>query len=557
MEKIIQIKNVFTPEQYQMLISLILKECPKTLMINKINYPKISSKSKITKLEDLPYTDAQIYSGSAKGEILSGNRICEKLTSNSKIILEFLNKHVLPKIKKDNASFYLNIENNHFDILRYKAGGKFKPHTDFVPNKSRISKMYACLICLKGTVAGGQTKIWLNEKKPVISNFSCTNNSMVAFQSELLHEGMTVTKGEKIVLKFDIIGFSQSMDRELLDETTHNKVYNFKTNDEKIFMISEDILNKYNFEYFKGLIRLSAKIKKYYDIDIESSIFSSLYKFMMGETNFSEKEKKNLSAMLNHFSIYEHDPSQLNIIELQKSFDSHIITYNYNLVKSQIKHNKIPFMILSTYENEFGRNAFPKAREVIICFEDGTPFMIVKIPTTLTHIDRIISSMKNKKRHLMETSEYILFKNYDINTKHVVDKIKRYLFDGSRGDMNDLGLIWVKDNITNKLNTRVPAQYYDYDVTITNHNIPNIDSIDADSIDMPLTKINNQAKYMAKYANYLYKRISVMEPNLEYFAKEKTTFYVEESCNDVPDYMAPRSTYTTYIYDLKFGLFSI
>ena len=97
--------------------------------------------------------------------------------------------------------YYYSGVSDYIRVYRYEPGQYFKPHLDHSWRKNKNERTLATvLIYLNGGYEGGETVFpdYGRVIQPEAGLF-------LGFQHPLLHEGKEVTKGEKYVLRFDVL----------------------------------------------------------------------------------------------------------------------------------------------------------------------------------------------------------------------------------------------------------------------------------------------------------------------------------------------------------------
>lgn len=97
--------------------------------------------------------------------------------------------------------------NPHLRISKYAPGGKFRCHYDspYIDPKDPYNvSWFTLLVYLTNVTQGGETR-FINEKQNLVMDVPPQAGRAVVFDYKLLHCGQEVIKGEKIVLKMDVM----------------------------------------------------------------------------------------------------------------------------------------------------------------------------------------------------------------------------------------------------------------------------------------------------------------------------------------------------------------
>jgi len=146
-------------------------------------------------------------------EILSSRRNSKSYTARSEDIFDCLEKTVMPQLSSLFPQSDLELIRNHYDIIAYEPGGFFAPHVDHVPSRAPSVTIWHGLLCLAADEClGGCTAVYdSNGVLEADLEASRTPGSMVLLKQDVRHSGQVVTRGKKIVLKFDLLEVHDSL----------------------------------------------------------------------------------------------------------------------------------------------------------------------------------------------------------------------------------------------------------------------------------------------------------------------------------------------------------
>lgn len=85
--------------------------------------------------------------------------------------------------------------------IKYRGGGYFKPHEDYLSVNSNFLEEYSLIICINGSgsgngcgSSGGRTILKLNDFFTAKSTASCTKGMSLLFRKDIEHEGEELGK---------------------------------------------------------------------------------------------------------------------------------------------------------------------------------------------------------------------------------------------------------------------------------------------------------------------------------------------------------------------------
>ena len=192
------------------------------------------------------FKDSTVYIAETKKEAISSKRSSQTSTFNDEKIRELVQNNVVPILNKDCNSCYFTVPNYHQDWVKYSVGGEFKIHTDFVKYHYKDMKTYTMLIGLKNTESGGETNLYLPYKKKrnkrqrrqrrkVTFSEGINPGGILCFQSDLLHSGSPVLRGEKEVLVLTLWAFKKTVYHD-------SNLLLIKTSDNHQYLVSKDLV---------------------------------------------------------------------------------------------------------------------------------------------------------------------------------------------------------------------------------------------------------------------------------------------------------------------------
>lgn len=177
------------------------------------------------------WKDSEVYTGEE-------NRVDKKTRKSQVITCQFKTledgswyventalKSVIKHICDVNGLKAYRISSDHYDIIKYQNGDFFKPHRDHINCQYNFAVSYVLIVYLS-TPEGGGTRIETDSGEVVIP---AVENTYCLFQSHLVHEGMPIISGEKIIAKTDLLIYDTHWNGEMTPLQTG---VNFVTVDE-------------------------------------------------------------------------------------------------------------------------------------------------------------------------------------------------------------------------------------------------------------------------------------------------------------------------------------
>jgi hypothetical protein len=111
---------------------------------------------------------------------------------------------------KKNSNLEFTLVRNDAMHIRYKTGGFFKSHSDFLSLTSNMVQEYTLILCvtppeLANQTRGGETIITTSSKrKQHTSKSTIAPGNFLVFRKDLEHEGAILTEGEKHILTLNL-----------------------------------------------------------------------------------------------------------------------------------------------------------------------------------------------------------------------------------------------------------------------------------------------------------------------------------------------------------------
>lgn len=211
-------------------------------------------------------------------------RSSKKCTITDPKMFELVDSTVISYLQTLIPKHSIHMVENELEVIKYEKGDYFKLHHDFVNYVSDDMKCYALLVCLNGCDQGGQTNLYLDDKRKIQVEETKTGGGGLLFRNELMHEGCLVEKGTKIVLKINIWMFEN---KNLSDNKEHfgnllHLMVKFK-DDSRFYVLYHDLYKDFPQSFFTAGTHFAKKESGPSEItlsDIRFEDFDPVYQFL-------------------------------------------------------------------------------------------------------------------------------------------------------------------------------------------------------------------------------------------------------------------------------------
>lgn len=214
-------------------------------------------------LNQLKFEESQVYQRNK-----SENKKVEDVRNSTQVSLNDrkLKEKVSNLLSNLDTNLYFHINSDNFDLIQYQEGQYFKCHQDYVTITSNIFRSYSMLICIQEPSEGGETVLHFSNDKVI---WKCQKGSCIIFDNEIWHEGLEVLKGQKIILKIDLLGYHKTSEKDfiLIEFPKENKSHK----------ICKTLLKPYSDNYFEAALRSAGKnIKNNNVLEIRTNTYEQL-----------------------------------------------------------------------------------------------------------------------------------------------------------------------------------------------------------------------------------------------------------------------------------------
>ncbi|AYV84732.1 MAG: prolyl 4-hydroxylase alpha subunit [Hyperionvirus sp.] len=265
-----------------------------------LNYPDFIKAPDVANLCDLlglstgdvtkDYKTSHVYNRITKENVVDKHlRSSQKIEYRDQTIFDTLEKLFIAKLNKYAHQMKFILIRNDVEVVKYKEGDFFRAHQDYINFDSNQFKNYTFLFCLRRCEEGGETVLHIDKDEPTKLDTVCKHpGGLLLFKKDTIHEGLTVTKGEKVILKGNLICFHSVDDGipedyliikltkspklfiipinilEAHKETVYYTSYNFNKRlhpNDHIFHYTEDFLEEHEINFFYEKIMAPSKEK--------------------------------------------------------------------------------------------------------------------------------------------------------------------------------------------------------------------------------------------------------------------------------------------------------
>ena len=228
--------------------------------------------------------------------------------------------NLISEINKVDKTYNFFLVRNDLTYIRYKEGGFFKAHEDYLSFTSNVFEEYTMILCEDACCEGGRTIFKINEFFTYASEASKTKHNIVIFRKDLMHEGEILKSGHKNIITLNLLAVPKNS----------NNYAVVKCNDsDKYFTLTKEEV-----EQFDNFIKLE-KDKQITYINLENintNTFETIYKIYKKQY-ISVNNYKNNKDLLNTLNI--------NPANILFSFESNDNTKKNKNFSKQINENVI------------------------------------------------------------------------------------------------------------------------------------------------------------------------------------------------------------------------
>ena len=208
-----------------------------------ISKDQIKDLNTMINYEKLDFVVSQVHDTSTRQNMVKHDlRQSTRAVVNNKEVFEWIDNHVVSILNNTHKQNTFHLLRDELDVVKYEKGDFFLPHQDFVKFKCDHLKCCSLLICLYANCKGGETRLYLKEGVIDIPNTKTTGGCLM-FRNEVIHEGVHVVNGTKVILKANLYMIPLSIKNYKIHGDDFVLI-GFK-NDDRVFILQMDIIKKY------------------------------------------------------------------------------------------------------------------------------------------------------------------------------------------------------------------------------------------------------------------------------------------------------------------------
>lgn len=324
-----------------------------------LNQETLNLISKDVNENRMPFEDSMMYSQAADEKFIDKNiRLSEFRTFETKSMFDKFKILVDEINKQDKFQSYKLVEND-ITHIKYKTGGFFKKHDDYLSLKTNTLTEYTMILCLDANCTGGRTIFHFNEHFKHFSEASVTNGHVVIFRKDICHEGEIIKSGYKDILTANLWCTDIKSDKTVVVSFPNDKRY-YVLNYNDIYFFKDCSINiTLSYDLLMDDQNEKDNIYTYESTQVDYDEFAIIYKVLTKEYVTSVDLDVNLHILdlfklkysdvfvdmiqtLNNTSQFKDEIILSNGITLFQNSDH--ARYVMSLSK-KLKQNMIPFKI--------------------------------------------------------------------------------------------------------------------------------------------------------------------------------------------------------------------
>ena len=142
------------------------------------------------------------------------NIVNKHLRSSRKIeyrdpnLFDWVDEHIVKPLNAESGCKFMLVKND-LEVVKYSQGDLFRKHQDYVNFDSNEFRNYTFILCLHGCDEGGETILYDGDDQNIIEGTGRSPGCILVFPKETLHEGAEIKKGNKVILKGNLICYGK------------------------------------------------------------------------------------------------------------------------------------------------------------------------------------------------------------------------------------------------------------------------------------------------------------------------------------------------------------
>ena len=143
-------------------------------------------------------------------------RSSRKIEYRDEQLFDWVEQNIVDKLNRDCSDYQFSLIRNDLEVVKYGPGDFFKAHQDYVNFHSNVFTNLTFIMCLEPCEEGGETvlhgipenyQLPASEDKKVFEGTARNPGGILVLQKETIHEGLAVIKGNKTILKGNLVCF--------------------------------------------------------------------------------------------------------------------------------------------------------------------------------------------------------------------------------------------------------------------------------------------------------------------------------------------------------------
>lgn len=185
----------------------------------------------------------------------------KELFQYCEILVEELNK------KQDLLTFKL--VPNDVTHIKYRKGGFFKSHQDYLSMTTNTLLEYTMIMCLNADCEGGQTAFHINPYFTHTSQCSVTPGGVVVFRKDVYHEGLKVKSGHKEIMTLNLWAIPRKQGKIIAITCSDSE-----TDKDCPIVLGQDQVCRFD-NYFKSMLEFAAASGSKSGTELSNDIYTT------------------------------------------------------------------------------------------------------------------------------------------------------------------------------------------------------------------------------------------------------------------------------------------
>ena len=232
-------------------------------------------------VDDKTYKESHVYNRVSKKNVTDRHlRSSEKIEYRDEKLFDWVDTHIVGRLAQPDMDHRFLLVRNDVEVVRYNEGDFFGKHQDYVNFESAEFKNYTLLLCLSPCDEGGETVLDLGAGSVTTTTTSQNPGGVLLFRKETVHEGLPVKRGQKMILKANLMCFVRPLETEeyVVVEVTRGGIY----------VIPVSAFTRYPGTLYEGFYKFqkasdpSRSVFHYRETQLDEVAFRFYYERLMG-----------------------------------------------------------------------------------------------------------------------------------------------------------------------------------------------------------------------------------------------------------------------------------